>query len=66
MMKKDGHNMYSDYENGSKVRLIRKDCVLYISVDDIITWLKENRPEAELIESDWLIKAFVRLKNSKR
>lgn len=57
--------MWSDYETNPKaIKVLITNGIQYIKLEDIISWLKENRPNADTIETDWLIKVFVRLKNS--
>lgn len=65
MMKKDGHNMYSDYDDTTKVNILVHNKFQWVKLDDLIKWLKVNRPNADQIEVDWLIKVLVRLKNTK-
>lgn len=64
MMKKDGHNMVADYDKGHEVKILHHNGFQYVKLDDIIKWLNNNKEEAPEIETDWLIKVFVRLKNS--
>lgn len=63
MMKKDGKNMAADYDTGRTVSVVFHKGFQYVKIDDIIKWLKENRDNAEEIDTDWLIKIFIRLKN---
>lgn len=64
MMKKDGHNMAADYDKGQEVKILNHNGLQYIKLDDLIKWLKDNKEESPEIETNWLIKVFVRLKNS--
>lgn len=64
MMKKDGHKMEADYDDLMQVKMLLYKKELYIRLDDIIKWLRYNKDSADNIETEWLIKVFVRLKNS--
>ena len=57
--------MREDYSKGMEIKLqvIKGDT--YIKLDDLIKWLKNNQDEADIIETHWLIKTFIILKNSK-
>lgn len=38
----------------------------YIAIDDLVNWLKVNQPRCEEnISVHWLIKTFIRMKNTK-
>jgi hypothetical protein len=63
MMKKDGKYMASDYDKGTTIKIFKHKGLQYVKLDDIIKWLKDNRENSLEIETDWLIKVFVRIKN---
>lgn len=56
-------NMTEDYSNGKKITVLTVKGKQYVKLDDLIEWLKENQSDAEEIETHWLIKTFVKLKN---
>jgi len=63
-MIQDGKYMAADLGEGAKE--IKLQCIAgdnYIKIKDLIVWLDENRENSELIETDWLIKVFVKLNN---
>lgn len=62
-LQKDGEWMASDYDNPKEIKVLMVTGIPYIKVDDLISWLKENVHQAKSIETNWLIKVFVRLKN---
>lgn len=64
-MKKDGKYMAADYEAGTEIKMLDHNGERYIKISDIIKWLKDNKKEAADIETEWLIKVFVKLKNTK-
>lgn len=66
MKKKDGQYMESDYDKGKEITVYWSGGRPLVNLDDLISWLKENREDAPDIETDWLIKVFVRVKNSTR
>lgn len=55
--------MQEDWKNAKDIKVLTWKGRQYIALDDIIGWLKENQEDAPEIETHWLIKVFVRLKN---
>lgn len=55
--------MTEDYSNGKEIAVLTLKGKQYIKLDDLIGWLKENQSNAEEIETHWLIKTLVKLKN---
>lgn len=64
MKKKDGKYTEADWKKGKQIKLQCIGGENYIKLKDLIAWLRENREDAEQIETDWLIKVFVKLSNS--
>lgn len=65
MMKKDGKWTYSDWDTkDNPCRMINVNGERWINMTDLIAWLKKQGIN-KFIETSWLTKVFVKLKNSK-
>lgn len=65
MMKKDGQYTEADWDsNLHSVRMIEIKGERYICMSDLLSWFK-SQVTNKFIETKWLIKVFVKLKNSK-